>query len=124
MSEDIKTKLLEYMVNIEAFACEQLPDAFQQFVKYKIVDHLFYSLMWLVVVLILALVSKTFHKRAKNFVVEGYAKGEHLWFGCILTGILSLSSFMGFIYQIKQTILVYVAPKAYLIEMLLDKGKY
>ena len=118
MKDQILQKLLEYLQNTEDFVLEQVPELVQQALKYeKISSYLNSGLM----ILLLNIAIYLGYYFWKHPVLDKYGSRE---FGSILCTLIpciaSLLFFIQLCYSVDTLIKIYIAPKYFLICLILD----
>lgn len=125
MNDQLQSKMVEVIASIQSgvsrasdFAIDQLPDVVQQYIAYGRVSSIFFTLIPLAIA---AMFAATYWWNVKHPKIEdGYRskRTESQLFIMSLCIILSSLSFLVFCYNLNGSLMVWVAPKVWVIHEL------
>jgi hypothetical protein len=119
MKEQIINKLIEYLQQSRDFALEQIPDVILQTLRYKIISSYIESVLMIVLIIASIIVSYYFWKHPK---LDKYGdKTGASYFGTFMPLVLVLIFFADMCSTVDVIIKIYIAPKFYLLELLMSK---
>lgn len=128
MNEQLQSKLVEILDAIQQatratgdFLLEQLPDIAQQYIMYGRVSSLMWVAFWIIAALASAYACR--HCWRKEHEQSNTDKTGSWGFGAVLSGAAAFGTGLGVVNCAQDALLVWLAPKVWLIKALAEMAK-